>query len=318
MLAQNQTPGIPGKENSMEQERISSYSEVYGMGHKALTELFSGPVVVEEKIDGSQISFGRQGSALLMRSKGKQLCLDAPEKMFEEAVASVRTIFDNLPDGVTFRGEYLKSPKHNTLAYSRTPSGHIMVFDIDRGNQDYASPQEKRAIAASFGLETVPLIFAGEIKSVEQLKSLLPETSILGGAKPEGIVIKNYTRFAHDKKILMGKYVRPEFAETNKAEWKKSNPTQADIIQVLIGVYRTEARWEKAVQHLRDAGKLQQAPQDIGLLLKEVEADIEKECRQEIADALWRWGWEKIARGAKAGLPEWYKNKLLESAVVRG
>jgi ATP-dependent RNA circularization protein (DNA/RNA ligase family) len=44
---------------------ILSYPSIYALGHRAIRELFDGPVVVEEKIDGSQFSFGvsaRRGS----------------------------------------------------------------------------------------------------------------------------------------------------------------------------------------------------------------------------------------------------------------
>lgn len=299
-----------------EEMRVPSYSDIFTMGHKALTELFSGDVVVEEKVDGSQFSFGRVGDTLLMRSKGKQLVVDAPEKMFQKAVDAVKAL--NLPDGLTFRGEYFQSPKHNTLAYARVPSSHIIIFDIDRGNQDYLTPFEKSLVAKSLGLETVPLLFQGRIESVDQIKALLPKESCLGGAEPEGIVIKNYSRFSADKKILMGKYVRPEFKEQNAVEWRKENPKSGDIIQTLIATYKNEARWAKSVQHLRDAGTLEQSPRDIAALMKEVEADILKECSGEIKDALFAWAWHQIARGAKAGLPEWYKNQLLEAAIPAG
>lgn len=295
--------------------RISSYSDIFTMGHKALAELFSSPVIVEEKIDGSQISFAKIGGELHMRSKGKQLVVLSPEKMFALGVEAVAQVFHLMPEGYTFRGEYLQSEKHNTLKYDRIPKAHIIIFDVDKGNQDYASPAEKYALAAQLGFETVPHLFSGRIESVEQIKALLPATSVLGGAQPEGIVIKNYTRFGPDKKILMGKYVRPEFQEAHAVEWKKTNPVASDIIDTLIKAHKTDARWEKAVQHLRDAGALTQEPKDIAALLAEVEADVERECAQAIKDALWRWAWPKIARGVKAGLPEWYKNKLLEGAI---
>lgn len=298
-------------------DRISSYSDIFAMGHKAIAELFADPVIVEEKIDGSQISFGRVNGQLLMRSKGKQLVVLAPEKMFANAVDAVSQVFHLLPEGVIFRGEYLQSEKHNTIKYDRVPKNHIVIFDIDQGNQDYLSHERKAYMAKVLGFETVPLLFSGRIESVEQIKALVPATSLLGGAQPEGIVIKSYTRFGPDKKILMGKYVRPEFQEAHATEWKKTNPVQSDIIDALIQAYKTEARWEKAVQHLRDAGKLEQAPKDIAALLGEVEADIEKECAEEIKDKLWRWAWPKIARGTRAGMPEWYKNRLLENAIPK-
>lgn len=295
--------------------RISSYSDIFVMGHKALTDLFDGEVVVEEKVDGSQISFGITNGQLLMRSKGKQLVLGAPEQMFSKAVEFVKSIVEKLPEGLVFRGEYFQSPKHNTLAYSRIPANHIIVFDIDKGNQDYFSHADKKSLASQLGLETVPLIFQGKIESIEQLKGLVPAESILGGAQPEGIVIKNYSKFGHDKKILMGKYVRPEFKEAHATEWKKTNPVQTDVIDALIAAHKTEARWQKAVQHLRDSGKLEQSPRDIAELLKELDADIRKECEIDIKETLWQWAWPKVARGVKAGLPEWYKNYLLEGAI---
>lgn len=304
-------------EQTIVEPRVSSYSDIFTMGHKALAELFNGEVIVEEKVDGSQISFAKIGGQLLMRSKGKQLVIGEPEKMFAKAVEEVQAIFDLLPEDVTLRGEYLQSPKHNTLAYERVPKKHIIIFDIDMGNQSYLPYAEKEILARSLGFETVPLLYRGKIESVDQLKALLPATSILGGAQPEGIAVKNYERFGPDKKILMGKYVRPEFKEAHEAEWKKSNPTQSDVIVSLIESYRTEARWQKALQHLRETGVLKQEPSDIPLLMKEVDADILKECVDEIKGRLWGWAWPKVARGAKAGLPEWYKNVLLEGAITK-
>ena len=35
-----------------------SYPSIFALGHRALAELFLDPVVVEEKVDGSQFSFG--------------------------------------------------------------------------------------------------------------------------------------------------------------------------------------------------------------------------------------------------------------------
>jgi hypothetical protein len=37
---------------------LRSYSSPFNLGHKALEDLFDGTVTVQEKIDGSQFSFG--------------------------------------------------------------------------------------------------------------------------------------------------------------------------------------------------------------------------------------------------------------------
>lgn len=293
-------------------DRIPSYSDIFAVGHKAAAEIFNGEVTVEEKVDGSQISFGKYGGNVLMRSKGKQIVLDAPDKMFSKAVAVVQGLADHLQDGWTYRGEYLMSPKHNTRAYSRTPAQNIIIYDIDKGLQDYLGYEAKSLCAAELGFETVPLLFRGRIETGDQMKALFPKESILGNATPEGIVIKNYERFADDKKVLMAKYVSEAFKETNGVEWKKAKPNWSDIILLLIAEHRNEARWAKAVQHLRDSGKLTQTPADIGNLIREAQADIEKECADTIKEKLFAWAHPKIQRGAVAGLPEWYKNHLLE------
>lgn len=48
--------------------------------------------------------------------------------------------------------------------------------------------------------------------------------------------------------------------------------------------------------------------------MTEVPADVEKEERAEILDALWTAFWPKIRRGITAGLPQWYKDELAKQA----
>jgi len=287
-----------------------SYPSVFALGHKAISELFLEPVLVEEKIDGSQFSFGRFEDGLRCRSKGAQINADVPERMFEEAVEVVKGL--DLREGWTYRTEYLKKPKHNTLAYDRVPKNHIILFDINTGEEEYLDRQQKGMEAERLGLEIVPLLFQGTITEPKTLLDFLERPSILGGQKIEGMVIKNYARFGQDKKVLMGKYVSEAFKEVHGAEWKKNNPTSGDIIQRLIMQYKTPARWNKAVQHLRDRGELTQSPRDIGALIKEVQIDIDKECADEIKDALYAHAMQHIRRGITGGLPEWYKEELLK------
>ena len=126
----------------------------------------------------------------------------------------------------------------------------------------------------------------------------------------EGVVIKNYNVFTAEKKVAMAKIVRQEFKEQNSSNWKDEHPTSQDIIQRLIETYRNEARWRKAVQHLRDAGELQGEMKDIPLLMKEVSADVLKECKDEIVERLFAYAWPKIMKGITRGLPEWYKTQI--------
>src|SRR5437899_3064493 len=103
-----------------------SYPNVYALGHRYVTDLLLDDVIVQEKIDGSQFSFGKYTDLegkdwMRMRSKGAEINVLAPEKMFIKAVDYVYSIFDSLTPGWTYRGEYLAKPKHNALAYDRVP-----------------------------------------------------------------------------------------------------------------------------------------------------------------------------------------------------
>lgn len=292
-----------------------SYPKIWALGHAGIAELLLDPVVIEEKVDGSQFSFGKFGDEIKMRSKGCELIL-GKEKMFSKAENYVLSIKDKLKDGWTYRAEYLQKPKHNTLAYDRIPQNNLILFDINYGHEQYLSYDEKMAEALSLGIETVPLMYSGVITNIETFKELLDRTSVLGGQKIEGFVVKNYSRFGNDKKALMGKYVSESFKEKHRVDWKVGNPTQNDIIMNMSNAYRTAARWDKAIIHMKEQGKLENSPRDIGLLVKEVGRDILEECGPEIKDALWEWAWPKISRGLIKGLPEYYKEKLLESQPV--
>lgn len=297
-------------------ERIPSYSSIFALGHKALGHDFlTGPVLVEEKIDGSQFSFAvDHDGRILVRSKGKEMHADAPEKMFEAGVEQVKAMADDLTPGWVYRGEYLQKPKHNTIAYGRIPSKHIILFDVDRGGQDYLNPDEKRTEAYRLGLEVVPTFHEGTLESLDHLQSFLQRESCLGAANPEGFVLKRYDRFGDDKKTLMAKYVTEAFKETHEKEWKAANPSRMDVVQSLIVKYRTTARWQKAVQHLREAGALTGSPRDIGALLKEIPNDVRKECEADIKDALFAYAWPHIQRGVTNGVAQWYKDELAKEA----
>jgi len=296
---------------------IYSYPTVFNIGHSAILDIFKDPVLVEEKLDGSFASFSTGDEGLMFRSKGKQMVLDAPEKMFQLAIDSVRERERMLHPYWIYRAEYLSKPKHNSLCYDRTPKGYLIGFDISTGLEVYMSYEEKKAEFERIGLECVPLLYEGMVESIDQFLPFLERVSILGGSTIEGVVVKNYSRFTVEKKVAMGKYVSEKFKEIHDGEWKKSNPSQTDILSELIVRYRTPARWNKAVQHLRDNGELENSPRDIGKLIIEAQEDIEKECADEIKDILYKHFMPKIKRGVIAGLPEHYKEQLLGRAFEK-
>lgn len=296
---------------------LDSYGKIYAIGHRQIRNIFDSEVTVEEKVDGSQFSFGvNEDYVLFMKSKGATVYDPCSNKQFNDAVATAVGLWKRelLVPGYKYRGESICRPKHNTLVYSRTPIGCIAIFDIDKGNQDYMTWEEKREHAAELGLEVVPLMFRGKINSFDDFMSLLDTLSFLGNEKIEGLVFKNYAQFTQtDGRVVMGKYVREGFKERNHGEFRSANPEQKDILEKIVYRFTTPARWNKAVEHLRDEGKIEDEPKDIGLIIREIQRDVLEECEDEMKAMLFNWAWDKaIKRGIVRGVPEWYKLKIAE------
>lgn len=294
---------------------IHSYPKVWAVGHGAISDLFAGEdLLVEEKIDGSQFSFGVLDGEISMRSKGVAVLAEV-SGMFAAAVNTVKELAPRLHPSWVYRGEYLAKPKHNCLAYERVPLHNIILFDINTGDEVYLSRAEKEAEAERIGLEIVPVLYQGPVKSQEQFYRLLERDSLLGGVKIEGIVLKNYSRFGLDKKVLMGKYVSETFKETHSKEWKASNPTMSDVVDRIIATLRSEQRWNKSIQRLRDSGQLENSPRDIGKLMKAVQEDIREEEQEFMAKKLLEYAVPRILRASVGGLPEFYKRTLVDSVI---
>lgn len=291
---------------------ISAFPKIFAIGDRHILNIFKGEVEITEKIDGSQFIFGRVERELYCRSKGKMLILDAPEKMFTLAVEHVLSVQDNLPDNAVYYSEYLKKPKHNSLAYDNVPKNHITLFGAVR-NDKWASHEELSEVAKCIDVDVVPLIYRGEIKKPDEIFELIERESYLGGQNIEGIVVKNYNQpfFISDRvfPVMAGKYVSEKFKEKHQNTWKKEN-TGKGKWQVFCENFRTEARWEKAVQHLKESGNLEGSPRDIGGLIKEIQRDITEEEKDNIMEFLWRQFGGELLRGAIRGCPEWYKEEL--------
>ncbi len=284
---------------------IPSYSSPLNFGHKDTRDFFDGDYIIEEKIDGSQISFRLYDSILKMRSHGQQIN-ENNLGMFAKAWETACKL--NLTPGWTYRGEFLQKPKHNILTCARVPVGNIILYDIDTGDQNYLPYHEMSLEAERIGLECVPLIATRDSIPMQQdWEDWLQHESILGGTKIEGVVLKNYRHLDRDQKIMMIKYVSPQFREKHTGQV----PTQ-NIIQDILAEYGGEARWNKVIQHLTENGVLEGSLKDIGPLMKELNEDFERECKEEIKDKLYGYYRKQILRGISDGFPEWYKEKLAQ------
>ena len=290
---------------------IESYGKVNNIGHADIRELLNYEVVIEEKVDGSQISFRIDVAGDLIINSRKQVIDQDNPGMFKEAVEYIQSIKKILKPNWTYRGEYLQKPRHNVLKYDRVPKNHIVIFDIEK-LLGHVTPDEKLKYAEALGFECVPVLFTGHVESLEHLNELLDRKSYLGGPNIEGVVLKAYGKFSRGGNLLKGKLVSAGFKEVHKKP--KTGKPHRDIIEVLAGIYRSEARWEKALQHLRESNLLHNSMRDVGELMKEVHLDVYAECADDIKNELFNWAWPEIRKHVASGLPQWYKEKMAGGA----
>lgn len=295
--------------------KITAYPKIFAIGTDYIRDIFNEDVEVTEKIDGSQFAFGRVNGELYMRSKGAQLFTENPEKMFAEAISYVEQIQDRLPEDMIFYAEYLKKPKHNTLKYERVPKNHLMLFGIMHISQKFHLNTGE--YADMLDIECVPILHYGRLANAVELVALLERESVLGGAKIEGVVVKNFERRfllgGQPMPLMAGKFVSENFKEVHRERWGAEEKGKSRM-EVFFDSFRTSARWEKAVQHLSERGELENEPRDIGKLFKEVHMDIENEEMEAAKNWLWNEFKNELKRKATSGMPEWYKNRLLKNS----
>jgi hypothetical protein len=323
----------------------SSYPSIFALGHRAIADLLKVEVNCEEKIDGSQFSFGLVEAnkdsnghvvdavdgyylfdgresvpmSLKVRSKGAVIHIEAPPKMFAGVCATVMDLFKQglLHLGWTYRGEALAKPKHNALSYDRTPKGGIILYDVNTGNQEYLSYEDKAAEAERLGLECVPRLFRGTVANIDAFRAFLDTTSILGGQKIEGVVVKPtaYNLYGTDKKVLFGKFVSEAFKEVHRKAWgdggEQHKSGKKELVEKIILTLSTPARYQKALIHLKEQDKITGTLRDIGTIIKEVPGDVLKEEQGWIMETLFNALWPEISRGIIRGVPQWYKDLLL-------
>lgn len=309
---------------------VPSYGKILTLGSAFTENAIVGNISIQEKVDGSLFAFGvNEDGEVVMRSKGAVLTEDNHAQMFDHVVAyimSIRKALQTVGKDVYFYGEYLQSPKHNTLKYRRVPTNHIVLFDVVEQGK-YVTREKLELYANFLGVDVIPDLWIGNLSEyvlskpkgmslpLDFIKRLTETTtSYLGDEIIEGVVIKNYTQT-----ILLGgniyplftKFVRESFKERHNADWKIRQPK--DNLQSWFEGFKSEARWQKAIIHAREKGLLQQSPRDIGPLLKMIQQDIQEEEEQNIKNYLYKAFIDDILRKSIRGFPEYYKERLLEN-----
>jgi hypothetical protein len=223
---------------------ITAFPKIFAIGTKYIEDIFKEEVEITEKLDGSQFIFGKIDGVIYIRSKGAVIYPETCPTMFIEGLKYVQSIQNDLPEGITFYGEYFQKPKHNCLKYNNIPKNHIALFGaIDKAHK--CTPMEGLQVYADFlGIDIVKSIYYGIIFRPSGLTKFLERESMLGGTKIEGIVVKNYHRpfllSGNPMPLMCGKLVSEDFKEVNKKSWKE-HKLDGGVESIIEGL-KTEAR----------------------------------------------------------------------------
>jgi hypothetical protein len=293
------------------------WTKIFTLGDRYTDGIFDGPVSITEKVDGSQINFGyNDKDGLWMLSKGSTIHLGDNNKLFHPAAEHIHKLYADglLSEGASYHGETLASPRHNTLSYERVPKNHIALYGAIGPDGTQYCHNQLVALARCLDIDVVPSFYEGIVDPTdiqERIEDWLNTHSYLGKEHIEGFVIKNYAKeqFIGGQllPLMQAKFVSERFKERHKVAWPTNNKSPLVAIGDII---RTQARWEKAIQKLRDSGQMEQHPRDIGGLLKLLHSDIEEEDKEHIKEQLWKAFSKDIKRAAVRGFPEAYKYYL--------
>lgn len=283
---------------------------------------------VQEKLDGSQISFvtnlkydasDPKSERLLFYNKGG--AISPTNKIFLRTmnmltVLASRVAFD--PQYV-YHGEAIGTVNHGVVKYGRVPKYYVVLYDLATLDGKYLHHEKLKAEADRLGLEVAPVLFQNKepaISPYEVCQRLVDEItagkipSLLGGT-PEGVVLKHHAFFSKGKHVATKlKLVTPAFRESHAMKQHKEQVTPASCIEEIGKSYSLEPRFHKAYQHMRDAGKLKHTMDDVLKIKEELDDDLERECRDEIMMYLWAELAPYVKRACRTGFDEWYKRQL--------
>lgn len=185
----------------------------------SMDRLINVPIVITEKIDGSNTSLEYDGC--FSRSHAGP----PTHKSFDQLKALHAGIKHEITPGVQLFGEWCYAL--HSISYSELP-GYFLLFNVRYLNlatdlDEWASWEEVEIWARELNIPTVPVLFKGIVKSEKELKDLVEflmlQTSACGGIR-EGVVARVANMFDDvDFSISVMKCVRANHVQTSE-HWK--------------------------------------------------------------------------------------------------
>ncbi|WP_405101630.1 RNA ligase family protein [Oceanobacillus sp. FSL H7-0719] len=281
---------------------MKKYSKIirHGKNGTHLTIEGNPEVIVMEKLDGANASFGLIEGELKCFSRNKELNENDGLRGFREWVLKNINADELLPNAIYF-GEWLV--KH-TINYPKDAYHQFYLFDIYSTLYDkYNSFDLVEMESERLNLKLAPVFYKGEFQSLDHVNSFVGKSAI--GEDGEGIVVKNYSYVDKHGNQIFTKIVSDSFAEKKDVK-KQKLPSNANELDNFIDTYLTNARVEKMIYKLVDNGVINEdfGIEDTGTILKNSGSLIVDDILEEEMDSLLKIVKRKISKK--------YPNKVRE------
>lgn len=283
---------------------------------------------IEEKVDGSQLSFQKRSEdgQVEFRNKEKTIPPGAHDRpCYANAITAISRIAAELNPAYTYHGESVCKRRHNVVEYLGAPLKFWICFGIYDGVR-HLDRAELEHECRRLGLEYVQVLYQNEDpeardptnKALELVQAIESGDiqSCLGGNVLEGIVVKHnsawHSKSACFKRVQL-KHVTSRFKECHKSKQPKlRGHDQASLFAYLEQLghnFAIDAVYQKALQHLReDPTRDPAAITNIHALTRRVRDDIVKERKQDISEALYVAFVDEILKHATDGVAKWLES----------
>lgn len=240
---------------------LIKYPKIYTLGSPENEGMLNNIVVCESKIDGANFRcrYLPEEDRLVFGSRNQTLVNPGPTSW--KAVRSYQKAFELYKDkfipGVIY---YSESMQKHTLQYDNIPDtiGYD-VYDIER--EEFYNWKAAKAAFEQIGIPFINVHFEkpGSEVTVEELKQLI-KTSPYRKEGDEGIVLKCYSKKNVFGRPLFAKIVDDLFKEENKKVFRGGLPIASNDEYEVIDRYLTDARFNKAIMHLKEQGEVIDMP----------------------------------------------------------
>jgi phosphoglycolate phosphatase-like HAD superfamily hydrolase len=167
----------------------------YDLEAVPFAEIAGKPLIVEEKVDGSQAGISFEDEKLMLQSRGHYLRGGPRERQYDLLKQQMNSIVDELyyvlDERYVMYGEWLYA-KHSVY-YDALPD-YFMEFDIyDKQTDTFLSEQRRMDLLASrsginLPITSVRVLYRGAVNSLDELKAMIGPSAFVTNRRKDNLV----------------------------------------------------------------------------------------------------------------------------------